>query len=240
MLLQFQEHLSKNLPFLKDKKLLLAISGGIDSMVLVHLLHQLNCNIAIAHCNFTLRGEESEGDEQFIRIYAEKNNIPFFVTHFDTKLFAADNKLSIQLAARQLRYIWFHQLLEENQMDYILTAHHLDDSLETFLINFTRGTGPEGLTGIPQQNDKVVRPLLPFTRDEIEAYAKENNIHWREDSSNASDKYMRNKLRHDVVPVLKSLNPSFMESFGQTLEHLQQAQSLVSGCIGTRVQAGGE
>jgi tRNA(Ile)-lysidine synthase len=227
MLLQFQEHLSKNLPFLKDKKLLLAISGGIDSMVLVHLLHQLNCNIAIAHCNFTLRGEESEGDEQFIRIYAEKNNIPFFVTHFDTKLFAADNKLSIQLAARQLRYIWFHQLLEENQMDYILTAHHLDDSLETFLINFTRGTGPEGLTGIPQQNDKVVRPLLPFTRDEIEAYAKENNIHWREDSSNASDKYMRNKLRHDVVPVLKSLNPSFMESFGQTLEHLQQAQSLV-------------
>jgi tRNA(Ile)-lysidine synthase len=227
MHLKFQQHLSKNLPFLKDKKLLLAISGGIDSMILVHLLQQLGYNISIAHCNFKLRGEESDGDEQFIRIFAEKNNIPVFVTHFDTKLFAADNKLSIQLAARQLRYIWFHQLLEENQLDYILTAHHLDDSLETFLINFTRGTGPEGLTGIPQQNDRVVRPLLPFTRDEIEAYAKGNNIEWREDSSNASDKYMRNKLRHDVVPVLKSLNQSFMESFAQTLEHLQQAQSLV-------------
>lgn len=227
MLFQFQEHLTHALPFLKDKKLLLATSGGIDSIVLVHLLKKLNYNISIAHCNFKLREDESDGDEQFVRDFAKQNNIPVFITQFDTALFAADNKLSIQLAARQLRYIWFHQLLKEHNLDYILTAHHLDDSLETILINLARGTGLEGLTGIPQQNDRVVRPLLHFTRTEIETYAQENNIQWREDSSNASDKYMRNRLRHDVVPVLKSLNPSFLESFSQTLEHLQQAQTLV-------------
>jgi len=227
MLIRFQQHLDHHLLFLKGKKLLLATSGGIDSMVLVHLLRQLYYDISIAHCNFELRGSESDGDEAFVKEYATENNIPVFVTHFDTALFAADNKLSIQLAARKLRYIWFHQLLQEKRLDYIITAHHLDDSLETFLINLTRGTGQEGLTGIPQQNDKVVRPLLPFTRSEIESYATEQNIKWREDSSNASDKYMRNKLRHDVVPVLKSLNSSFMDSFSQTLQHMQQAQSLV-------------
>lgn len=227
MVVKLKNHLSSNLSFLKDSRLLIACSGGIDSMVLVHLLQQLNYNIALAHCNFGLRAEESDGDESFIRNYAAQNNIPLFVTDFNTALFAADNKLSIQLAARQLRYIWFHQLLEKNQLDYILTAHHLDDSLETFLINLTRGTGPDGLTGIPQQNDKIIRPLLPFTRAEIEEYANGHGLQWREDSSNASDKYTRNKLRHDVVPVLKSLNPSLMQSFAETLYKLQQAQTLV-------------
>jgi tRNA(Ile)-lysidine synthase len=228
MLSEFQNHLNENLPFLKEKRLLLAVSGGIDSMVLAHLLKQLNYTVAIAHCNFSLRGEESDGDENFIKKYALDNDIKLFATRFDTDSFAADNKLSIQVAARQLRYIWFHQLLKENNLDYLLTAHHLDDSIETFLINFIRGTGLEGLTGIPQLNDKVARPLLPFTRDEIEAYATANAIKWREDSSNASDKYFRNKLRHDVVQVLKSLNPSFAGSFRQTLSSLQQAQSLVN------------
>jgi tRNA(Ile)-lysidine synthase len=227
MLTQLKDHLHKNLAFLSGKKLLLAVSGGIDSMVLVHLLQELNYDITIAHCNFNLRGEESDGDEQFIRDYAGRYSIKLFVTRFNTKAFAEDAKLSIQIAARQLRYSWFTELLEENNLDYLLTAHHLDDSAETFLINFTRGTGLEGLTGIPQVNDAVVRPLLPFTRNTIEAYAKENNIQWREDSSNASNKYLRNKLRHDVVPVLKELNPSFAASFTQTLLNLQQAQSLV-------------
>lgn len=226
MLLKLQKHLNQNLPFLQDKKLLLAVSGGIDSMVLVHLFQKLNYDIAIAHCNFGLRGEESDGDENFIKDYATKNNIKIFVTHFDTNKYASDFKLSIQLAARQLRYNWFYELINENQLDYLLTAHHLDDNLETFLINLSRGTGIEGLTGIPQQNNKIIRPLLPFSRNEIEEYAKENSITWREDSSNASDKYLRNKLRHDVVPVLKSLNASFMESFQDTLLHLQQTQSL--------------
>ena len=226
MLQDLKKHLENTFPFLKDSKLLVAVSGGIDSIVLVHLLKQLGYEITIAHCNFGLRGEESDGDEKFIRDYASENNIKIFVTHFDTKLFAADNKLSIQVAARQLRYIWFDQLLEENSLDYLLTAHHLDDNIETFLINFIRGTGLEGLTGIPQQNSTIVRPLMPFTRNQIEAYALENSISWREDSSNASDKYLRNKLRHDIVPELKSLNPSFTDSFIQTLNNLQQTASL--------------
>lgn len=228
MVSKLQNHLDRNFPFLKEKKLLIAVSGGMDSMVLVHLMKQMGYDLSIAHCNFNLRAGESDGDEKFVIDYAAKSDIEIFVTHFNTELFAAENKLSVQVAARQLRYLWFHELLEKNNLDYVLTAHHLDDSLETFLINFTRGTGLEGLTGIPAQNDRVIRPLLPFTRDEIEAYAKENGIQWREDSSNASDKYLRNKLRHDVVPLLKSLNPAFMNSFGETLEHLQQAQSLAA------------
>ena len=226
MLSKFQKHLSENLPFLKEKKLLLAISGGIDSVVLTYLLKQLNYDISLAHCNFKLRDNESDGDEQFIRNFASENNLKLYVTSFDTESFAKDNKLSIQVAARQLRYILFHQLLQENNLDYILTAHHLDDNLETFLINFTRGTGLEGLTGIPVQNNKIVRPLLIFSREEIVEFASDNKIEWREDSSNALDKYLRNKLRHDVVPILKSLNPSFLNSFQDTLKHLEQAKSL--------------
>ncbi len=223
---KLHHHLKENLPFLKDSKLLIAVSGGIDSMVMVHLLSKLGFDIKMAHCNFGLRDEESDGDEKFIRNYAQQNNIPLFVTRFNTKQYADDEKLSIQLAARQLRYKWFYELMQEDKLDYLLTAHHLDDSLETFLINLTRGTGLDGLTGISEQNDRIVRPLLPFSRSEIENYARDNNISWREDSSNASDKYLRNKLRHDVVPVLKSVNASFMDSFRQTLENLLQSQSL--------------
>lgn len=227
MLNRLTEHLNKNLSFLANKKLLLATSGGIDSMVLVQLFKALGYDVYIAHCNFGLRGEESDGDEQFVRDYAAVNNIKIFVTHFDTKALAQDAKVSIQVAARQLRYAWFAELIKNNSLDYLLTAHHLDDAVETFLINFTRGTGLDGLLGIPQQNGNIVRPLLPFTRNDIEAYAKENNITWREDSSNASDKYLRNKLRHNITPILKELNPSFAESFTQTLSNLQQANSLV-------------
>lgn len=228
MFSQFQNHLTANLPFLKDKKLLLATSGGIDSMVMAELFHRLGYNISLAHCNFNLRGAESDGDEVFVRKYAADNNIPVFVTSFDTELFAKDNKLSVQVAARQLRYLWFEELLTRNNLDFLLTAHHLDDSIETFLINFTRGTGLEGLTGIPQQNGKIIRPLLPFTREEIEKYAEDNNISWREDSSNSSGKYLRNKLRHDIVPALKVLNASFAASFQNTINHLLQAQSMAA------------
>jgi len=226
MLSDLKTHLKNNIPFLKEKKLLLAVSGGIDSVVLIHLLKQLDYDVTIAHCNFNLRASESDGDEQFIRDYALDNRLEIFVINFDTKSFALDNKLSIQVAARQLRYIWFNQLLDENGLDYLLTAHHLDDNIETFLINFTRGTGVEGLTGIPQQNDRIIRPLLPFTRAQIEAYATDNAIQWREDSSNASDKYLRNKLRHDIVPQLKELNPAFADSFLQTIQNLKQTASL--------------
>jgi tRNA(Ile)-lysidine synthase len=224
---KFQNHINANLSFLKEKRLLVAISGGIDSMVLFYLCHQLNLDISVAHCNFQLRGDESDDDEDFVKSQTEKLQIPIFIKKFDTKSFAEKEKLSIQVVARNLRYDWFNTLLINNDYDYILTAHHLDDSLETFLINFTRGSGLDGFTGIPQQNGTIIRPLLSFSRNEIEVFAKENNVEWREDSSNASDNYLRNKLRHDVIPILKELNPSLLHSFENTISNLQQSKSLV-------------
>ena len=227
MLQKLQNHLQINFPFLKEKKLLLAVSGGIDSMVLVYLFKQLQFDFAVAHCNFQLRHNESNGDANFVKSICDSFSIPLFFQKFDTKQFADDYKLSIQLAARKLRYDWFYELLEKENYNYLLTAHHLDDSLETFLINFSRGTGIDGLTGIPNQNDKIIRPLLPFSRNEIESFAKKNAIKWREGSSNASDKYLRNKLRHDIVPVLKELNPNLLTSFERTIANIKQSQSLV-------------
>ena len=227
MLTKFQNHINENLPFLIGKKLLLAVSGGIDSMVLMRLCIEMKMDISVAHCNFSLRGDESDADEYFVKSQTDKLQIPIFIKKFDTKKIAEKEKSSIQVVARNLRYEWFNTLLINNDYDYILTAHHLDDSLETFLINFTRGSGLNGLTGIPQQNVSIVRPLLPFSRTEIEIFANENKVEWREDSSNASGKYLRNKLRHDVIPMLKELNPSLLHSFENTISNLQQAQSLV-------------
>lgn len=226
MLIKFQNHITTKFPQLKDKKLLLAVSGGIDSMVLLDLFYKLRFDICVAHCNFQLRGKESDGDELLVRETCQDRYIPYFIETFHTTEFANEKKLSIQLAARKLRYDWFQEIISLGY-DYVLTAHHLDDNVETFLINFTRGTGLEGLTGIPAQNGNIIRPLLPFSRLEIENYALEKNIQWREDSSNASDKYFRNKLRHDIVPILKELNTGFLDSFQNTLHHLQQAESLV-------------
>lgn len=227
MLQKFQNHLLHNFQFLKGKKLLLATSGGIDSMVMLHLFQQLDFEIAIAHCNFQLRGVESFEDQKFIQDYADANAVPVYITQFDTKAFAEDYKLSTQVAARELRYNWFYELLETEKYDYTLTAHHADDNLETFLINLSRGTGLDGLTGIPEQNENVVRPLLAFSQQEIEDYAKLNHIKWQEDSSNASDKYVRNKIRHHLVPMLKELNPNFLSSFHKTQNYLQEAQNMV-------------
>ena len=227
MLTKFQYHIEQNFPQLKDKKLLLAVSGGIDSMVLLDLFYKLRFDICVVHCNFQLRGKESDGDEMLVREICQDRYIPYFIESFDTTEFAKINKLSIQLAARKLRYDWFQEIISLG-FDYVLTAHHLDDNVETFLINFTRGTGLEGLTGIPAQNGNIIRPLLPFSREEIENYAQANQIQWREDSSNASDKYFRNKLRHNIVPTLKELNTGFLDSFQNTLHHLQQSESLVN------------
>ncbi|WP_166919569.1 tRNA lysidine(34) synthetase TilS [Flavobacterium poyangense] len=227
MLSKFQNHIISRFPFLESKKLFLAVSGGLDSVVLLHLLQQLPYEIAVLHCNFQLRGLESFGDQNFIQDYCDTNKIPVFITQFDTEAFAKDYKLSTQVAARELRYSWFYELLESESFDYILTAHHADDNLETFIINLTRGTGLDGLTGIPEQNDKIIRPLLPFSREEILQYAQENNIQWREDSSNASNKYLRNKIRHDLVPILKEINPNFLNAFQKTQTFLQESQEMV-------------
>ncbi|MFD1161986.1 tRNA lysidine(34) synthetase TilS [Hwangdonia seohaensis] len=231
MLEQFKDHIKKDFSFLKKSKLLIAISGGMDSVVLTHLCHQLKLNMALAHCNFNLRGNESDADEAFVLDLAEDLELEVFIESFDTETFAKDNKLSIQMAARELRYNWFDELAEQLQFDYILTAHHADDNMETFLINLSRGTGLEGLTGIPAINNKLVRPLLPFSREAIETYAKAKNLRWQEDSSNASTKYLRNKLRHDVIPVLKEVNPQWLQNFQNTLKHLRGSSHIVAESV---------
>ncbi|MDY0780799.1 tRNA lysidine(34) synthetase TilS [Tenacibaculum sp. IB213877] len=227
MLEKFTQHIHQNFPFLLDKKVLLAISGGIDSVVLAHLFHQLHISFSLAHCNFQLRGEESNGDEIFVKELAKDLNVTIFSTQFDTTNYAEEKKLSTQLAARELRYNWFQKLTEENQFDFIATAHHADDNLETFLINLTRGTGLEGLTGIPAQNGNIIRPLLIFSREEIENFAKQNSISWREDASNASAKYLRNKIRHQVIPILKEINPKLIQSFNNTSTYLQESHQII-------------
>ncbi len=226
MLQKFQNHISQNFSFLKGKKLLLATSGGLDSMVMVDLFHRMDCEIAMAHCNFQLRGIESVEDQKFVQEYARANKIDLFEIEFETENYAEKHQLSTQVAARELRYNWFQEILESEKFDYILTAHHADDSLETFIINLSRGTGIEGLTGIPAQNGKIIRPLLIFSREEIENFAKENQIKWRDDSSNASDNYLRNKIRHHLVPLLKELNPDFLSSFQKTQNYLQETKTL--------------
>ena len=231
MLQKLSEHINRNLSFLKKKKLLIAISGGIDSVVLTHLLSVLNFDISLAHCNFNLRGKESDLDEEFVIQLSEKLNLNLFKIHFKTDEFAKRNKQSTQIAARELRYNWFQKIIEQNSFDYVLTAHHADDNLETFLINLTRGSGLDGFTGIPEINGNVVRPLLKFSRETILAYAKINNINWREDKSNASTKYIRNKIRHKILPVLKEINPSLLESFAKTSEHLKESQQIIEDCI---------
>lgn len=231
MLNELKEHINDNLSFLKGGKLLVAVSGGIDSVVLAHLSQILGLNFALAHCNFNLRGEESDADEEFVLQLAEDLELEVFIENFDTLKYAADNKCSIQMAARELRYNWFEELANQLNYDFILTAHHADDNLETFLINFTRGTGLEGLTGIPEVNAKFVRPLLPFSSNDIQEYAKENKIKWRDDSSNKSTKYVRNKLRHEVIPILKEINPSLLQSFQSTLNNLNDTSIIVNESI---------
>ncbi len=231
MIEQFQYHIKTQLPILEKSKIIIAISGGVDSVVLTYLCYKTGLNIALAHCNFNLRGNESNTDEAFVVQLANNLNLEVFTQHFDTQFYAKTNNVSIQMAARELRYAWFTELAQQLHFDYILTAHHADDNLETFLINFTRGTGLEGLTGIPEINANFVRPLLPFSRQDIMQYAQQNNIAWAEDKSNRSTKYLRNKLRHELIPVLKAINPSLLQSFKSTLNHLNDSQSIVNHSI---------
>ena len=231
MLQKFKEHINSDFPFLRGKKLLIAISGGLDSVVLRNLLSSLNFDISLAHCNFQLREKASDLDEEFVVNLSQKSSNQIFIKKFNTEEYCKENKLSTQIAARELRYNWFKELVKEHQFNYILTAHHADDNLETFLINLTRGSGLEGFTGIPKMNENIVRPLLPFSRDEILEYAKENTIEWREDASNASTKYVRNKIRHQVIPILKEINPSLLSSFEKTIKNLQESQQIVDDKI---------
>lgn len=231
MLLKLQNHLANNFPFLKDQKLLMTVSGGIDSIVLTYLFNKLGYNIGIAHCNFQLRAKDSDGDELFVENFATENSIPFHVIKFNTKEYCEQNKVSTQIGARELRYNWFTSLCTDFNYDYILTAHHLNDVMETFFINLSRGTGIDGLTGIPPINKNIIRPLLPFSRKEIETFAIDNSIAWREDKSNAETKYLRNKIRHRIVPELYKLTPNFEENFKTTIANIHQSKEFIEAKI---------
>ncbi|MBO0323068.1 tRNA lysidine(34) synthetase TilS [Muricauda sp. CAU 1633] len=224
---QFKAHLKANLPFLEKARVLVACSGGMDSVVLAHLSVSAGLDVTLAHCNFKLRGSESDGDEQFVRNLAKELGVGVEVKSFETKKYVRQNRGSLQMIARELRYQWFNELMGAKGFDYLLTAHHVDDSLETFLINLSRGTGIDGLSGIPIQNGKVVRPLLDFPQKNLMDYAKRENLSWREDSSNSDKKYLRNKIRLEIVPKLKELHPTFLENFKQTQVHLQDSHVLM-------------
>ena len=228
MLTNFKNHISNTFPALKGKKILIACSGGLDSVVLSRLFKELNYDISLAHCNFSLRGKESDEDEKFVILLADKLSIPIFNKKFNTKAYKIKHKLSTQVAARQLRYQWFEEVCTEHSFDYLATAHHLDDDLETFLINLSRGTGLRGLIGIPLINDKIIRPFLNFPRADILQYAKEKNSPWREDSSNQTSDYLRNKLRIEVIPRLKEVDHNLLNGFHQTQKYLNDSMALVN------------
>ncbi|NEW79871.1 MAG: tRNA lysidine(34) synthetase TilS [Gelidibacter sp.] len=228
---ELQEHINAKFSFLHDKNLLVAVSGGIDSVVLTHLLHKLNFTISLAHCNFSLRGKESNEDEEFVKQLGEKLEIQTYTIKFETEAYAEEKGISTQMAARDLRYSWFQKIAKENNIDYIITGHQKDDVLETFFINLTRGTGLDGLTGIPEIQGNIVRPFMIFSRNEILVYAAKKKILWREDRTNSSIRYVRNKIRHKIIPVLKELNPNLLETFYNTLENLKGSQQIVKDRI---------
>ena len=214
-----------------DDTLLITVSGGIDSMFLLNYLVNKNYKLAVAHCNFGLRGKESDGDEALVKSYCEAHNIKFHVKKFKTELHSKTKGISIQMAARDLRYHWFNELCEAEKYTKIVTAHHKTDNAETILLNLVRGTGLKGMEGIAEVAGNKIRPLLCLNRDEIEQLVQEQKINYREDSSNLSDKYYRNRLRHHVLPQLQAINPSFENTLKTNADIVIQANSFINHFI---------
>jgi tRNA(Ile)-lysidine synthase len=212
MLKKVNQYIESNNLFSNSDKLVLALSGGIDSICLLDVLVKLGYDIVIAHCNFSLRGEESDKDQKFVLEVAEKYNIKTYTRNFNTLDYSATKKISIQMAARDQRYLYFEEVRVLSNSKYIIIGHNSNDNIETFFINLTRGTGVKGLTGIKNKKDRIVRPMLSIDRVEISDYIANNNLKYREDSSNISDSYLRNNLRHNILPMFKSINPSFSKT----------------------------
>ena len=222
MIDRFEKHIKENLPFTKDERLIVAISGGADSVCLALLLHQLNFNFSLVHCNFNLRGSESDKDEKFVVDLSNQLNVNCEVKQFNTLKYSSNNKVSVQMAARDLRYKWFEELREKTSSKYVLVAHHSDDNIETFFINLVRGSGIRGLIGMKEQRDHIARPLLPFSRNEIEKFLEDENQTFRTDSSNADTKYLRNNIRKNLIPFLNEMNPFFNKTLLKEMDYLDE------------------
>lgn len=231
MLQKFIDYTKKEFSLKKKDTILLAVSGGIDSVVMCDLFHQAGFQFAIAHCNFQLRGKESDEDETFVEALAEKYNVAFHSVSFDTAAFAKKKKLSIQEAARELRYSWFEEIRQQYNYTSIAIAHHRDDSVETFFINLLRGTGIRGLHGILPQQENIIRPLLFTGRKELESYSKNKKLKYRDDSSNESDKYLRNRIRHHLIPLLEELRSGATQQINSTMEHIRSVEAVYSNTI---------
>jgi tRNA(Ile)-lysidine synthase len=226
MVKEFLDFIKKENLFERGDKILVTVSGGVDSIVMCDLFHKAGFSFAIAHCNFNLRGKESDGDKKFVSDLAEKYQVPFYWKSFETKPYSKKKKISIQMAARDLRYEWLKRLAGDKKYDCIATAHHLDDSIETFFINLLRGTGIAGLQGVPVKQGLIIRPLLFANKNMIRNYAKAEKLKWREDSSNNSDKYLRNNIRHHLVPSLKKLNAGFEKTITKELAYFKDAAEI--------------
>lgn len=231
MVTAFKKHIEAHFPALADQKILVACSGGLDSIVLLYLLQKIGLTLGVAHCNFKLRGDHSDADLSFVETIAGNLGVPVFTTVFDTKTYAKTQGISTQVAARELRYEWFYSTARANGYDRIATGHHADDDLETFFINLSRVTGLRGLTGIASNTEQLIRPLLPFSRAQIMQFAKKEELFWREDSSNSTRDYLRNKLRLDVIPAFKGVNKTVLQNFQQTQQHLKESQALLEDYI---------
>jgi tRNA(Ile)-lysidine synthase len=234
MLEDFQKFIQKEKLFKSNQRILLAVSGGVDSSVMAWLFYKAGFSFGIVHCNFNLRKMESDGDEYFVREMAAKYDAPFYTRHFDTAEFAREKGISIQMAARELRYEFFSTIAEQKGFDYIATAHHLNDATETFFINLLRGTGIGGLHGIAVKQGNIIRPLLFASRRQIENAAKKEKICFREDSSNEEDKYLRNRIRHTLIPVLEKMDDSFSQTMKGNMDRIRQAEEIYRKTIETK------
>lgn len=228
---RFREFITTHQLIGNDDRVLLAVSGGVDSMVLMRLMADAGYRFAVAHCNFQLRGAESDGDERFVEQEVAKLGVEYHSTRFDTEGVMAETGESMEMAARRLRYEWFEELCDKHGYSVVAVAHHLDDSIETCFINMLRGTGLRGLTGISVRNRRVVRPLLFATRDEILSFAKDRNVLFREDSSNSSTKYLRNRIRHEFVPKMREINPQYTSVMRRNIAMLDYAQQYIDASI---------
>jgi len=225
---QFQDFIEQQQLFVRGNRILLAVSGGKDSVLMLHLFKAIGVDVGVAHCNFNLRADEAQRDESFVALLAKNLELPFYVTHFDTKKYATENKISTQMAARDLRYNWFEEIRIKERYDYIALAQHQNDAVETVLINLTRGTGISGLHGILPKRERLIRPILFLNRQQIDDIVIANNINFVEDSSNASTNYTRNKIRLQVVPHLQEINPNLEKTFAENIARFAELETFLN------------